>query len=141
MLHYRTTTTHDYGCEIKHVQAIQQTEERSYSLVFDSSKLLPDTADGKKILECGLIMSINADTRKFVPYVADGSNGTDSDKPVAVLDSHYDMTYGDLGVSGVTDSVLYEVKCYILVNGKKQPITDDVKTALNKITFWKQGVL
>ena len=128
---YNYTFSH---APIRQIKMVGTHFERKLSNWLDSSYIPVNTETGEKLARPGMILAIDSDTNKYVPYNSGASYGTGSDTAVAVLDTLEDVTLGDVGIAPIYSGQLIESFCYIL-GGEEGTVSAGVKTALDEIEW------
>lgn len=104
------------------------------SRLFDSSYLVANSY-GEKWLYGGMIVAVDTDTAKYVPWHASASYGTGSDTAVGVtIEPMMELTYGDIGIAPVWHAKVREQYCFVY-GGALGTIPAAVKTALDDILW------
>jgi hypothetical protein len=104
------------------------------SRYFDGATYIATDTYQNRFVYPGMIVALDSDSGKYVPYNASASYGTGSDTAIGVLHEFYDMTYDDRIVEPVWHGILIEDHCYIYV-GAVGTVTSAVKTALDDIIW------
>lgn len=103
------------------------------SRLFDSSYIVANSY-GEKFMYAGMIVAVDTDTEKYVPWNAGGSYGTGSATAAGVLPELWDCTYGDQGIAPAWHCKVREQYCYVY-GGALGTIPAAVKTALDDILW------
>lgn len=89
--------------------------DRKTSNWFDRT-YIPDGNQGyanERYVRPGMVVAIDTDTNKFVPYSAGASYGTGSDTAVGVLDTFEILTLGDSAIAPLYHGKVIESHAYV----------------------------
>lgn len=107
--------------------------ERETSNWFDRT-YIPDDSQGERYVRPGMVIAIDTDTNKFVPYNASASYGTGSDTAVGVLDTFEIVTLGDSAIAPIYHGKVIESHAYVF-GGTLGTISATIKTQLPDIKW------
>ena len=103
------------------------------SRFFDTSYIAANSYS-EKYLYPGMVLALDSDTEKYVPYNESASYGTGSDTAVGVLSKVFDVTYDAYMVQPVVHGALIEDRCFVY-GGDIGTVPSAVKTALKMIEW------
>ncbi len=86
--------------------------DRKQSNWFDRTYIPDDTA-GQRYVRPGMVVAVDTDTNKYVPYNSGASYGTGSDTAVGVLDTFEILTLGDTATEPVYHGKIIEAHAYV----------------------------
>ena len=111
--------------------------DRTNSNWLEDSYFVADSRTAQKYVRPGLIVAVDTDTNKYVPYNVSASYGTGSDTAVGILDTFEILTLGEVAVAPLYHGKVIEAHCYIF-GGALGTITAAVKSDLPDI-HWAKG--